>query len=137
MSEYDKQAQDFLNKYGLKATSTYLTEEIPKWDQGDYHSKFRLKVTRIARIQGRTRHLTCNWYQSIAQGSESPTAYDILATLSSESYLYDDFEDFCSSFGYSTDSIKALETFKAVKKLSTRINDFFTEEELEALREIN
>lgn len=43
-----------------------------------------------------------------------PDEYSILACL--EKYDPETFEDFCMSFDYDTDSIKARETFEAVDK---------------------
>ena len=63
-----------------------------------------------------------------------PTEYDILACL--EKYSYDSFSDFCSEFGYSTDSISARETFLACGEEYAGLRRIFTEEQIEKLREI-
>lgn len=63
-----------------------------------------------------------------------PTEYDILATV--EKYGYDSFSDFCSEFGYSTDSISARETFLACGEEYAGLRRIFTEEQMEMLREI-
>ena len=63
-----------------------------------------------------------------------PTAYDILACLS---LLHEDnFEDFCSSFGYEPDSITALKTFDACREQDRQLRRLFSMEELELLTEI-
>jgi len=59
-----------------------------------------------------------------------------LTCVSSDSNVYDSFEDFCGEFGYDTDSRKAEGTWKKVKKFADRINAFFTETELEEFQEI-
>lgn len=64
-----------------------------------------------------------------------PTEYDILAAV--EKYSYDSFSDFCSEFGYSTDSISARETFLACGEEYAGLRRIFTEEQMEMLREIN
>ena len=64
-----------------------------------------------------------------------PTEYDILACV--EKYSYDSFSDFCSEFGYSTDSISARETFLACGEEYAGLRRIFTEEQMEKLREIN
>lgn len=63
-----------------------------------------------------------------------PTPYDVLSCL--EKYPVYDFEDFCSNYGYDTDSRKAYKTYKAVKRESENVHILFNEEELELLREI-
>jgi hypothetical protein len=64
-----------------------------------------------------------------------PTAYDILACLTK----YDPrrFNDFCDEFGYDNDSIKARDTYEAVRDEWYEVDDFFSDEELDELREIN
>lgn len=64
-----------------------------------------------------------------------PTEYDILACV--EKYNYDSFSDFCSEFGYSTDSISARETFLACGEEYAGLRRIFMEEQMEMLREIN
>lgn len=64
-----------------------------------------------------------------------PTEYDILACV--EKYSYDSFSDFCSEFGYSTDSISARETFIACGEEYAGLRRIFTEEQMEMLRGIN
>lgn len=64
-----------------------------------------------------------------------PTEYDILACV--EKYSYDSFSDFCSEFGYSTDSISARETFLACGEEYAGLRRIFTEEQMEILMEIN
>ena len=64
-----------------------------------------------------------------------PTEYDILACV--EKYSYDSFSDFCSEFGYSTDSISARETFLACSEEYAGLRRIFTEEQMEMLRGIN
>ena len=63
-----------------------------------------------------------------------PTEYDILACV--EKYGYDSFSDFCSEFGYSTDSISARETFLACGEEYAGLRRIFTEEQMEKMREI-
>lgn len=53
---------------------------------------------------------------------------DAMAYLDSEN-----FEDFCNNFGYDTDSIKALKTYKACKKQAEKVSRLFTESEIDEL----
>lgn len=63
-----------------------------------------------------------------------PTPYDVLACLTK--YDCGTFENFCSEFGYDTDSRKAEKTYKAVCDEWINIQRLFTDEEIEDLREI-
>ena len=63
-----------------------------------------------------------------------PNEYDVLACLSP---LYEDnFEDFCSSFGYDSDSITALKTFEACKEQDRNIRKLWDRLEIEKLEAI-
>ena len=52
--------------------------------------------------------------QSRVRGSTPPTEYDIVSCLTKSDP--GTFEDFCSEFGYDTDSRQAEKTYKAVKR---------------------
>ena len=64
----------------------------------------------------------------------APTPYDVLACLTK--YPVYDFADFCSEYGYDTDSRKAYKTYKAVKREWENVAILFNDDELEQLREI-
>lgn len=65
---------------------------------------------------------------------EVPNEYDVLACL----IKYDpgDFEDFCSEFGYDTDSQKAERTYEAAKDEYLKLCILFSDKEMEELAEI-
>jgi hypothetical protein len=65
----------------------------------------------------------------------TPTAYDLLACL--EKNEPGTFEEFCSDFGYDTDSRRAEETWRAVTEEYIKVRRFFKPDELEELQEIN
>lgn len=80
------------------------------------------------------RLLDCGFkYKAVKR--KAPTAYDLLASITK--YDPDTFENFCSEFGYDTDSRKAEKTYFAVQEEWNKVRKFFTTEELEKLREIN
>ena len=64
-----------------------------------------------------------------------PTAYSILACLTKDDPRT--FEDFCSEFGYDTDSKKAEKTYNAVKEEWLKVCSLFSDEELSELQEIS
>lgn len=53
----------------------------------------------------------------------SPSLYSVLACLTK--YDPGTFEDFCGDFGYDTDSLSALRTFKAVTKEWKAVENVF------------
>lgn len=63
-----------------------------------------------------------------------PTAYDILACL--QKYEVGTFEDFCSNFGYDTDSRKAEKIYKAVLNEYAQLCTLYTDAEMEQMQEI-
>lgn len=63
-----------------------------------------------------------------------PSAYAVLTCL--QKYDPGTFENFCSEFGYDTDSRKAVSTYKAVCKEWQNINKLFLDSEIEQLQEI-
>ncbi len=64
----------------------------------------------------------------------APTLYDVLTCL--QKYDVGTFEDFCSEFGYDTDSRNAKKTYKAVVKEYDKMCSLFSNDELEILTEI-
>lgn len=71
----------------------------------------------------------------ILEPPKEPDSYDVLACL--EKYGVETFEEFCSKFGYDTDSRKAEKTYKAVKDQYLNICTLYNDEEMEKLREIS
>lgn len=64
----------------------------------------------------------------------APTAYCVLTCLTK--YDPGTFEDFCSEFGYNTDSRKAEKIYQAVKDEWQNVCALFTDAEIELLQEI-
>lgn len=62
-------------------------------------------------------------------------AYDVLACITKSDP--GTFDDFCSEFGYDTDSRKAEQVYYAVVKEWRNVERFFTTDELTELQEIN
>ncbi len=111
--DYKKQATEFLEKYCLDL-------HIEKEGTGKYwpDDKEKRDIYRWS-ITNRSKYPICStsgrFGQSIADtGKRKPSAYDILACLTK--YDPETFEEFCASYGYDTDSRKALETYLAVQK---------------------
>lgn len=94
-------------------------------------------TVRKARREG--ARLAFDFWGSVndANNGEDPTAYDVLACISSDAYCPESFGDFCSEYGYEEDSRKAFQTFNRADRFAKRIRAFFSESELAALSEIN
>lgn len=71
-----------------------------------------------------------NSYKDMQEG-KNPAAKDLICAVQKDDP--GTFEDFCSDFGYDTDSIKAEATYDAVTEEYKRVTGFFTPEELEGL----
>ena len=68
-----------------------------------------------------------------------PDVNDIMYCLLTDARCFEcsrDFKDFCSEFGYSDDSIKALKIYKACKKTRDNLNELFNINELEQIKEL-
>lgn len=59
--------------------------------------------------------------------------YTVLSCCSSDFYCPIDFEEFCSEFGYDTDSKKAENIWKLCLKQSSKLHKIFSEEEIDYL----
>lgn len=128
-SEYDIQAEKFLSDTNtiFKVKEYGYGYYFPEDKEQRYIFKFTLKNSNGS--------YTAKFGQSISEGSNEPTAYSVLACLTK--YDVGSFEDFCSEFGYDTDSRTAERTYKAVCKEFAGISKLFTTEQLEQLQEIN
>ena len=68
-----------------------------------------------------------------------PTAYDILSCLGGDSYVSDDFDDFCSEYGYDnkpgSERTKARKIWRACLAQNEKLRRCFTEEQIEEMRD--
>jgi hypothetical protein len=133
MSEYEKQANNFLTKYGITFKVNYVDDECPKWCDGEHIHGNRHRVV-FSRKNKRFSLFFWNSYHDKKEG-KLPTAYDVLASLTK--YDPGTFDNFCGEFGYDTDSRKAEQTYRAVAKEWEKVEAFFTTAELAELQEIN
>jgi hypothetical protein len=98
----------------------------------DYWNSYSDEEQRYAR-RHTWEHQSFRKYQG--QKLREVSAYDLLACLTK--YDPGTFENFCSDFGYSDDSRKAEQTYHAVVKEYQKVSRFFTQEELNLIKEIN
>lgn len=161
-TDYENQAQDFLDKFGIRFRATLSDSKLPPWS-GDpethvgggkvspmdvekprHHYRItmskhvRIPSVRVPYLPMLPKRITFDYWGSIRDAEEDrhPTPYDVLACISSDMHCAESFQDFCSEFGESEDSIKALQTFRRCSAFSKRLKAFFSQEEIEALEEI-
>lgn len=131
MNQYDKQAQDFADKHNVKLSILNVEHKSyePLDDKECSRDVYTLKLSR-----GRKSH-TFTFGQSIINSLKGiqPTMYDVLSCLTQ--YDPEDFECFCSNYGYNNDSISALKTYKSVCKEWKATEKLFGDV-LDELREI-
>jgi hypothetical protein len=179
INEYEKQANDFLEK-----TGTTFKAEFLKFDfhfAGDKEKRDIYKITlfrgsrsysfefgqsivnsgfkiyfgsgksvsldipeskRDIYLKAKTKYDFINYIGKYGQsGSDKivkpkiPNSYDVLACL--EKYDTGTFEDFCSNFGYDTDSRTAEKTYKAVSEQYKNLCALYSDSELELMQGIN
>ena len=106
-NNYEKQASNFAKKYGVKLEilgSEYKT----MWGEEQKRWVFKCKLSR------NHKSYTFAFGQSIANGSNDPTMYDILTCLTK--YDPETLENFCAEFGYNINNRDSKKTYKAVCK---------------------
>jgi len=138
MNEYTKQGKDFLGKYELQLNiRESVPQKSPVWSKDKKHG-----INYWVELSDKKHNVYgFDFWGSIANKEnypypKRPTAYDILACLNT----YDDgitFDEFCSSYGYSTDSREAENTFKRVELQTAELKKILSDEAQEALNEIN
>lgn len=127
MTDYEKQARDFLKNSGAKMTICYKDTVCGfPFDKKDnnWHDKY------IVTIRRNGKSYSFPFYNSAyaTQRNERPTPYDVLACI--EKYVYyGDVWDFSNDYGYEIydrESYKTVERiFKAVNTQARKINAIF------------
>jgi hypothetical protein len=142
-NKYDTQAEQFLTSNGIKFRATLSNTKTPAWgNDGKHGHHYRVTLYSVCtpdRGNHDTRRLTFDFWSSISdqiKGIKTVRPYDVLACVSGDAYCPETFEDFCADYGYDSDSIKALQTFRRCSAFSKRLRAFFTAEELKQLQEI-
>lgn len=107
MCEYEKQANDFAKKYGVKLTE--LSMRVGSmWGEKQQRCIFKMRLSR------NRKSYTFDFGQSLVKWNTPPTMYDVLSCV--QKYDVESFEDFCRYYGYDEDSRSADRTYKAVCK---------------------
>ena len=98
----------------------------------------RTSVDRRIGSEPKSVRVYCGHESKVVSRSDAspPSAYDVLSCISSDAHCAADFAEWCSGFGYDTDSRKAFETHQACVVFALKLRQFFSAEELDALAEI-
>lgn len=129
LNQYEQQAADF-----LAATNTTYTAEVMEHRKYWPSDKETRDVYKCTLTKG-NRFISSEFGQSIASKGNAPTAYDFLACIVDSNP--GTFDDFCGDFGYDSDSRSAFDTYQKVVEQWLEVSSFYSESELELLREIN
>lgn len=138
-------ADQFLASNGIKLSATLSNSKTAPWsDDGQDRNHYRITLSRPsipawkAANQCGCPRITFDFWDSIANSEQgkAPAAYDVFACIGGDVNCPDTFQDFCAEYGYDSDSLKALKTFKRCSAFAKRLREFFTSAELEQLAEI-
>jgi hypothetical protein len=164
MNEYEQQAEQFLKETGTEFKSEFLENSLYFPDDKEKRDIYLITLKRGSREYkfkfGQSLNNSGKYIIWTAKGKilineekeavkyrlqheyvkrnkefSEPTAYDVLTSLTK--YNPDGFSDFCSSYGYDEDSIKAEKTYQAVLKEWGEIQKLYSDEEINKLQEIN
>jgi len=160
---YDERVDSWLAEHSITYTATKTSEGPMSWDTtGQKRDIYELRFTRSDRTFtipqfGQSLYHSSTWAPKCIRGCpmqfreslmmhsrdcpnhkmggrvRPPSAYDAFATITK--YDPGSFSEFCSEFGYDTDSIKARDAWQAMVEEWAQVRRFFTSEEIEWLQE--
>lgn len=139
MTDYQKQAADFMDKTGTKMDLKFIGNFPYFDDDKESRDVYQVTLTRGTKsysfrfgqclansgdkVKRNPHGKTMYDHELINRKRIMPTAYDILACV--QKYDVGTFSDFCSEYGYDTDSRKAEKTYFAVQEEFKNINNLF------------
>jgi hypothetical protein len=133
-----KTIENDFNEY-LKSIKTYNGKKlnfghgptVKGYDIDEIYSRIRKRISETIKELSEEQE---TFHTDQADEIVHPSAYDVLTCLTK--YDPGTFENFCSEFGYDTDSRSAVRTYKSVRKEWNAVSKLFTETEIEQLQEI-
>ena len=136
MTDYDKQTQDFLKRFKMDIfiQEMKIQTRPPWWEkETDEYGKEYVVFLRKCGCE-----IDFPFWGSIHDKIHGnvPSPAEVLACISGDCHCPETFDDFCSEYGYDTDSRQAYATWERCLAFSEKLNHFFTPEEIEALQEI-
>ena len=131
MHDYNKQATDLLEKFGVKVEYTALGSEVSNINPKRKNYRYIARFIRPGKTVEFDFHGSISNYE---KNIKRIYAYDILASLTK--YNPGMFSNFCMEYGYDEDSRKAFSTYEAVCEEWKKVSSFFSASEIEELREV-
>ena len=135
MNEYVKQAKDFLESCNATMKITKIgCEQNNDWNDKGWHNTYRVT------IKTPLGSMWVKFWDSVynTRFGNEPNEYDILACL--QKYDVGSMDDFMYEFGYeikcTKDMTNFINTYNAVVKEYQDICRCFTDEQIEAMQEI-
>ena len=128
MDDYDKQAEEFLNKHDADIAFEYIGKMHPAWGEQPVNA-YEFTISR------NETSYTGTFYDSIYNtlNKIEPTAYSLLACL--EKYDVGTYQDFCDEFGYSPYDSESEEIYNRVRDEAYNVERLFGDC-MDELREI-
>lgn len=121
--------ENILHNIKLETIKTWNNEHDKKDEWKRTATKYNCKLTF------KNQSYTFNYWMGSAH-TKAPSKKDVLYSFIMDDVSYMDFKEFCATFGYDDDSIRALKTFKACQTQTDNFYRLFNEEERETLREL-
>jgi hypothetical protein len=113
---------EFMKRNKITCKSVWVDNKSRPWEKQDpKYIQDHWKVTFS--MEG--RRMTVDFWMGSGHNGKSPEADGVLDCLASDSHCSSmSFEDFCSEFGYDTDSRNAERTWKACRHNTNRLQKF-------------
>lgn len=136
-NEYHEQGERFLHRFGITFYARVAKSQTPPpWAKKNEDFGLRYNVT-MKRPDGQTiRFPFWSSTRNRQNGIKELHPYSVLSAISGDVFCPEMFEEFCAEYGYDTDSVQALATFRRCSRFARELKDFFTSPELEDLSEI-
>lgn len=133
MVSYEHNANVVLARMNVSFSFKLMEPKCPIWRDSKEHSQGNHYLVTFSRNKKR---INFHYHGSTNDKrlGKNPTTYDVIACLTKYDPI--NFRIFCSTFGYDDDSIKANEIYKGVVAEWKKVSKFFSQDELDELREI-
>jgi hypothetical protein len=125
-------AFDFWNSY---ADEEFNALGSPEYRKAQQEGRFAVGLYKYGRIKRPVTPENAGLSAWMNGPKKTPEAYDLLACI--EKNEPGTFKDFCGDFGYSDDSMKAFDVYRAVQEEYAKFRRFFTAEEIAEAQEIS
>jgi hypothetical protein len=133
----------FIESNRISLTAEKYTDHNPLMEgEGIRMDHWKVTLERGSRSVVRSvdditpRRMTLTFSKGLGHHGAEPTAEEVLDCLASDASGIEnarDFEDFCSEYGYDTDSRKAEKIYKDTKHQTERLRKFLGDEAFDTL----